>query len=377
MELDAIRVEQNGRELYVTTMTAEQLKNEEFVRVDEYSSANNRGYQRLPADSRISAFARYISQAKGISPLSVTLSAREPVKFRSTTGNVGKLSIPEKSPLWIVDGQHRIGGLRHLLDDHAEYGNFALPVVILPTYGVNGTQDPRDAEYEEAKEFLVINRTQKGVRADLAERFLGQLVRAEGAKVIQGLPSQITRGIEWVPKATEIVDKLNESGPWRGKIRMPNDPRGTTVAAQKSFTDSLEPILASADFKAYTSDEIAEFLRRYWAAISELCPEAFERPGDYVLQKTTGLFVLHGVFPTVARMAAKSGVITKETIKEVLEREPLEEFMKSDYWSSSSGAGLMGSSLKAFGILEAKIQNALEEAADDRAPRGEKPYKLS
>ena len=139
----------------------------------------------------------------------------------------------------------------------------------------------------------------------------------------------------------------------------------------------MEPILASADFKAYTSDEIAEFLRRYWAAISELCPEAFERPGDYVLQKTTGLFVLHGVFPTVARMAAKSGVITKETIKEVLEREPLEEFMKSDYWSSSSGAGLMGSSLKAFGILEAKIQNALEEAADDRAPRGEKPYKLS
>ena len=376
MELDAIKVEQNGRELYVTTMTAEQLKDENFVRVDEYSSASDSGYQRLPSDSRMNAFARYVSRAKGISPLSVTLSARQPVKFRSTSGSVGKLSIPENSPLWIVDGQHRIGGLRALLDDHAEYGNFALPVVIVPTYGVKADGEV-DAEYEEAKEFLVINRTQKGVRADLAERFLGRLVRTEGADVIQGLPSQITRGIEWVPKATEIVDKLNESGPWKGKIRMPNDPKGTTVAAQKSFTDSLEPILASADFKAYRSDEIAEFLRRYWGAISELCPEAFEHPEDYVLQKTTGLFVLHGVFPTVARMAGKAGKITEETIKGVLEREPLEDYMKSDYWSSSSGAGLMGSSQKAFGLLEAKIQNALEEAADDRAPRGEKPYKLA
>lgn len=375
MDLDAFEIDQNGKKLYVTTMTVRDLRDEDRVRVDEWSRDNPNGYQRKPTDSRVKAFGRFIGRAKGVSPLSLTLSVRGKVVFSPKNGNFGSLRLPEDNVLWVVDGQHRIAGLRHVVEnENPDYDDFPLPVVIMPTDSEDGhsSHNPR---FEEAKQFVIINRTAKGVRSDLAERFLNTLKKTEGPSVIADLPSQVTRGIDWVPKATDIVDELNKNGVWASKIRLPNEGRAGTIVNQKSFTDSLKPILTNETFSAYSAEELAKLLNMYWEAIEEVCSEAFEDPANHVIQKTVGVFVLHRLLGDVLAYAAKQdGSVSKDRIISVLRKVDRE--FSSDYWNASAGdAGLIGTSQKAFSIVYSTIKDALD-AANSRST-ALRTYKIS
>ncbi len=137
MDLNALEIEQNGRTLYVTSLTAGQLKDEDYVRTDEWSPRHPEGYQRKPTDTRVAAFARFVGKARGVSPLSVTLSVRDPVKFIRKEDQFGVLKIPKDVPLWIVDGQHRIKGLRSLVEENPEFENYTVPAVIMPVYDLS------------------------------------------------------------------------------------------------------------------------------------------------------------------------------------------------------------------------------------------------
>jgi hypothetical protein len=262
------------------------------------------------------------------------------------------------------------------VEDDPSLEDFEMAVVILP---LDPAQiDPKfGPRYEEAKQFVIINRTQKGIRSDLAERFLVELSRREGASVIAELPRRVTSGIEWKPKAIEIADKLNEKeGVWYQKIRLPNEPRLTTIVSQKSFTDALEPILTHPSFRDYTTEEIAEMMSRYWGAIAELCPEAFDNPNEYVIQKTTGVFTLHELFPSVASFCRdKSGraKLTQEKIYEVLSKMKI--CMTSEYWHIEGEAGLVGTSRKAFSILLSRLRESVQEGnIETTAPT--RPFEL-
>jgi DGQHR domain-containing protein len=369
MKIKALEFEQQGKKLYVATMWARDLLDENKVKIDRWRRSDPQGYQREPTPSRCKAFARYVTKTKGISPPSVLLSVRKKVHFDPEDDSFGTLTIPEPAELWIVDGQHRIDGLRIASEDDPTVQNFQIAVVILPL-------DPSEIDpklgprYEEAKQFVIINRTQKGVRSDLAERFLTELSRREGIDVIKDLPSQVTRGIEWKPKAIKITDILNQrpDSPWQERIRLPNEPRASTIISQKSFTDSLEPIITHRNFADYKEDEIAEMLVRYWAAIRELCPEAFDNPTEHVLQKTTGVFVLHELFPSVASYCIDEkgrAKLTKEKIKDVLGK--MDIGMQSEYWHSNGEAGLAGTSKKAFDLLLGRLRDSLERGNERRA----------
>jgi len=363
--------------MYVGTLPISALKGEQNVRADTWSRNNPDGYQRDPTVSRVNAFARYVSKGKGVAPLSVLLSLRFVPKFNRVSGNHGFLDIPDDAMLWIVDGQHRIAGFRQLAAQNPAYDDFPLPVVLLPTAedGEDSLQE-LNSRYEEAKQFVVINRTQKGVRADLGERFLAKLARRESPGTISELPRQITRGIEWIPKAIDIAEILNTSeGTWTGKIRLPNEPRGATIVSQKSFTDSIRPVVDNLTFWDYSAEELAEMLRRYWSALRELCPEAFKAPADYVIQRTTGVFVLHRVFPAVADVTAQvHGRLSREAFREVL--GSMKIGMTSDYWSTRGEAGMAGTGSKSFSLLAGRLHDALERIhAETRKGKG-RPFEI-
>jgi len=373
MELNAIRFQQHGKPMYVTSMPAKDLVNEDLVSVDKWKASDPQGYQRSPTQSRCNAFARFITKTKGISPPSVLLSVRGKVYFTPKQGNTGTLNIPKTQKLWAVDGQHRIGGLRKAIEDDSAVGNFEVATVILPLDP--DEVDPKlGSRYEEAKQFVIINRTQKGVRADLAERFLIELARKESIDVIKDLPTQVTRGIEWKPKAVKISDILNdrEDSPWHGKIQLPNEPRGTTTVTQKSFSDSLQPIITHESFKGYNESEIADMLVRYWNAIKELCPEAFEDPGNYVMMKTTGPFVLNELFPDVASFC-REGKLTIQNILEVLKK--MDMGIDSQYWASEGEAGIVGTSGKSFALLVNRLRESLESGNKPEI-EPKRPFKL-
>jgi hypothetical protein len=48
MEVQAMEIEQNGKKLYITSMTVKELMDEQKIRVDEWSRTNQNGYQRKP-----------------------------------------------------------------------------------------------------------------------------------------------------------------------------------------------------------------------------------------------------------------------------------------------------------------------------------------
>jgi len=352
---------QGGTKLYVGLVragdVAQRVENSEWV-PDIYRMSNPEGYQRALSEARAKEFGRFVLRG-GVCPLSILLNFREGEVKESQEG---LLDLPEGSA-YIVDGQHRAEGIRHAVTTDSSLAEYTVPVIIMNTAD----------RYEEAKQFVVINRTQKGVRADLAERFLSQAMKREGresliAQMDSGILRRVLRGAEWITKAVEIADMLNSDAksPWHHAIRMPNEPRNGSVVAQKSFTDSLEPILKDSYFQGKDVKIIAAALRNYWAAIKDLCPQAFEEPRDHVLQRTSGVKVLHKVFLRVSEMCIDNQgnrVLTVDAIRQVL--DGLTQ-MQASYWANDGEAGRRGTGNKGVTLLAMEFLESLEERVQSR-----------
>ena len=370
MKFKAFEIIQNDKKMYLTFLTAKDISKKIKTNVDIYTSKNREGYQREPTKSRIKEVARFLLSEKGVFPTSALLSVRKNLSFHKEEGNLGTLNIDDNEIFWQVDGQHRLAGLLEAIKLRPELEDFEMPLIIInPTEWSKEIQNP---QFLEAYQFYVINKTQKGVRSDLAEQFLARLLKEEkNIDNIIKLPSSLIRGIDWIPIAIQISEILNkEQSVWQHKIRAPNEPKGQTTISQKSFTDSLKPILTHDNFKQYSTEEMAELLKRYWQGIAELLPEAFEFPKDYVIQKITGPFVLNKLFPDIASYCQKK--LTKDNLKEVL--KGLKEGMTSKYWSNNGTAGITGTNRKAFSILERKLRENLTKSKAGFKPH--RPFEL-
>jgi DGQHR domain-containing protein len=359
MKIKGYSLNQGKGVFYVGVMKVKDLVN--VGRVDTFSASHEEGYQRSLSMARARAFGRYVL-TNHLSPLSILLNVREQNVKPSSEGT---LTFPDGIQMWVVDGQHRLAGLRFALEQDPNIGEIEFPVVIM--------NEPND--YQEAWQFITINKTQKGVRTDLAERFLNQALKIEGRKALldlreTGVMRGILRDVEWIGKALDVADIINKekSHPWYMKIRLPNEPKNGTIVSQKAFTDSLEPILKDSFFQGKEANAIAPALINYWDAIWELCEEAFANPNKYVIQKTTGVFVLHKVFPRVSELCRDeygNRVLTTEKIKSVLERS---QMMSSDYWAGEGEAGKRGTSRKAFASLIMEFLEDLESSQPTKQP---------
>lgn len=352
MKIKGTTVKQGNDTFYVGVMKVKDML--QSGQVDMFIAGHPDGYQRALSAARARAFGRFIDDGN-LSPSSILLNIRE---GEVTEAPEGTLNVPEEASIWIVDGQHRVEGLRFAVERDPEINDLEFPVVIMH----------QPSSYEEARQFVIINKTQKGVRTDLAQRFLMQAIKQEGrdklmaARDQRGVLGGILKDVEWVTRAIEIADILNgdKTHPWYGKIRLPNAPKNGTTVAQGSFTNSLEPVLKDSFFLGKNVQSIASALGNYWDAIYELCEATFENPKEYVIQKTTGVFVLHKIFPRVSEFCHDdkgNRVLTKEKIKSVLKGLP---FMSADYWENNGTAGMRGTSQKAFASLVMEALEVLE-----------------
>jgi DGQHR domain-containing protein len=333
-------------------MTAGQLSDENKIQADVWSPANPEGYQRGLEPSRARLFAKFIRNPDNFSPPSILLSARKSVKFISKDGNYGTLEIPDSEILYEVDGQHRVEGIREALRRIEGPLNIALPVVIMcpPLLGEKEAADPL---FYEAKQFVVINRTQKRVRVDVSDRFLARLTDAQMKELeILGTPEEF----ETLQTAMSIVDKLRKKGDsvWYQNIKIPGE-KG--IASQKAFTDSLETALEDSVFRGLSDDEFIDKLDAYWTAWRDLCPNAFDEPGEYVIQKTTGVFVLNKLFVRVAKWLSDRGLDhSKGNFYEALSN--MTKGNSNEFWHSNGEAGRRGTNRKAFNALAKELEDA-------------------
>lgn len=357
MKIKGCEVKQGKQSFFIGTMKVCDLI--ERAQVDKFIGGHPDGYQRNLSDARAKSFGRFIDGG-GISPSSILLNIRDTNTVKEVDGYV---ELPDDVSIWIVDGQHRIGGMEFAVSRDPANSDLEFPVIIMN----------ESSNYEEAKQFVIINKTQKGVRTDLAERFLMRAVKEEGREKLfemraSGALSGILKNVEWVTKAIETADILNsdKKRPWYGKIQLPNAPKTGTCVSQGAFTQSLEPIFKDTSFQGKPVQQIASALGNYWDAINELCIDAMENPKEHVLQKTTGVAVLHKIFPRVTELCRNekgNKILTKDNIQSVLKDMP---FMNSEYWGSNGTAGRRGTSKKSFASLTLEALEVLESSRESK-----------
>ena len=295
--------------LYVTAIPLKNLLGR--FDSDTYSSDNPSGYQRPVTKSRLRQISHYVREEEGTLPTSVVLCVRQPhrARFVSADGASGILTIDAGVPMWIVDGQHRLFGLRRALEkDKAKWlADYQLPVVVM---------DGIDA-YEEMRTFHVINTRHKGVPTDIVDRHLLSMRKSEGLALIEreGEKSYLRA------RATMLADFLNEdkASPWRGMIRMPGDSlKPEHTIRQHSLVTSLEPVLRDGFVKRVKDEEAARLLLNYWNAARDIWSTAFETPKDYVLQKPLGAAVLHQILPDVLDVCRASDDFSSKCMADAL-----------------------------------------------------------
>lgn len=349
--VDAIEFVQAGHQMYVTSLTAEQLIS--CTTVDPYDSsleAGNpaQGYQRPPERSRITRIGSFLiknhSEGNGLYPTAVLLGARKPLRFDPVTR---RLQLPNDQGLRIIDGQHRTEGLRYAIYEKGaqELAFLPIPVVIVEI----------DDKMIEMEQFKIINGTAKQVRVDLVNAILTAIASTYGADAI---PEKE----QWKVVVTKAVDTLNRraDSPWMDRLLMP-DEIGAKTAPHKitRATSAITSIrlvyewlrefgfLAGKDLDGQ-AEYLSDILIAYWRAIRNVVPDAFEDPGEYVIQKTPGLFSLHYLLREVLLVDIYRGRRSwdEPTFEEFLAGSS--EITDASYWHRGAGGAASYGSMKGF-----------------------------
>jgi DGQHR domain-containing protein len=352
MKIQAFRISQHRKEFFLTVMNAQQLVADN-IQPDIWSPKNPEGYQRELQLGRARSFGKFIKNTDNISPTAVLLSIREPVEFTSREGNYGTLEIPDNVIFYEVDGQHRIGGLKEIIRRGPL--NVSLPVVILCPLLLSKKKSA-DQRFFEAKQFVVINRMQKKVRADLSDRFIARLTTSQMQELgVLGRPSQL----EKTKSAVKISDILRRKrgSVWYRKIKIPSG--GPGIVSQRTFTVPLvKYVLDEEIFGGMSVEELAEVLDNYWSAWKNLCPTAFAQPQNYVIQKTGGAYILNSLFVVVVKWLNDLGLeLSKDNFTATLEN--MTEGNIDVFWSAESpGIGALGSGVKFYEATAKRLQDA-------------------
>lgn len=268
------KINQNNIDLFVFTSTAKFIY--ENFDVSRRIENKEEGYQRSFSKRRINDLAKYIKTKNGIIPNSVLVNIdMGKWKFDSDKNELELVGEPPYG--LIIDGQHRIYGT------HKASPDFQLPIVA--TAGL----DVKD----QAKLFVTINKTQKGVPTslylDLLNLTEGEIEDFDDANV----PAE-RRGIE-------IAKRLNEEedSPLYDLIRMTGES-GQGIALNEFVTRSKYLIDPQAgkllDFGFENQYTVFKVYFKAWKAVFI---EQWEIKDSVMLQQTafSGLILaLYDVF---------------------------------------------------------------------------------
>ena len=280
------------------------------------------GYQREVSTSRVNQLVRDLLAKRVDLPTSLLLNLRDfkPSVHLVERGGREYLRLAEDK-LYVVDGQHRVEGLRRLVETEPErWASFGISFVCML-----GAE-----EREEMEQFYVVNSTAKSVRTDLAMDLLKQ--RAEHSQSVMDALTE--RGQAWKVKAQTLAEGLESQALWRGRIRFPGQPKGDTIIASAGMAASLKGLLDTPYFGGITSENHLKILDAYWRAIHEVIPEVFVDPKAYALQKSTGVMAMHSILISLLEYLRSKG---KSTIEIESYVEPLTEMLAALQGDTTSG----------------------------------------
>lgn len=288
LKLPAACVRQGDLTLFTTSLKVRDLLVEGFYSVDtlDPEDESDSGYQRLLNKARAKKLADYIVAGQdthdAFLPTSVFLATDKSIDFNAADNTI-QVDTAKVTPFSVVDGQHRIEGLRMAADKDERVLDFEIPVNIAI----------RLASIEQMCHFLIVNTTQKSVDKGVEQRIYARLTSALDVEDLPSLPRWVLSTVQKgeIEKALKYVDYLNkaEDSPWYGKIAMANTDIDTATVNQKSFVKAIvryvltasNPLTVLKDF-----DKEKKIFANYWKAIVNILDDGTP---SLVLYKYTGV----------------------------------------------------------------------------------------
>lgn len=262
-------VRQGDLVLFSTSLKVKELVSDGFYNVEtlDPEDPNDKGYQRLLNTARAKKLADYILKGQdshdAFLPTSIFLATHKAIEFDAQTNTI-EINTAEVGSFSVVDGQHRLEGLRMAAEKDPRVLDFEVPVNIainLP-------------KIVQMCHFLIVNTTQKSVDKSVEQRIIARLSDALDVEDLPSLPKWIFNIVEKgeVEKALKYVDYLNETegSPWFGKIRMANAEGDGGTINQKSFVKAIVKYVLTANnpltiIKDFEKEK--KIFLNYWKAI--------------------------------------------------------------------------------------------------------------
>ena len=217
---------QNNQEVFVGKIRAKDFLENADWKADVYDPAKQRetgssaGYQRGISIRRAEDFGRFMTKhISNFTASSLYLNIRDTDASRvkktrvHENGELYKITIPDHTKIWVVDGQHRLEGLEKMLDI-SDDPDIEIPILL--TIGVKRS--------EEMFQFVTMNRARANVKVDLAERNLANTMRKDKQFKMDIMQRDSSfKDISFVDKAVTIMDELSQAvgSPWKDRISLP------------------------------------------------------------------------------------------------------------------------------------------------------------
>jgi DGQHR domain-containing protein len=375
IHVKVIKLVQKDIEMYVGKMKVNDIL--ELFELDKFKEEELEGYQREQYEERTSELVDYLVRCPLALMPAILVSLRE-IDFECQDGDLGVLRIArKKGSIWMIDGQHRIGGFAKIREKFIfskgvapslflDLMDYEFPVVFVDSRTAaakvrSRVQTPNNGLSSEDIErtiFFIVNKTQKGISPSLKDALLYR-IKTSG---IQGL--SIIEKESWRIIGAEIGITLNreDESPLKDKINVSGKRETGKPIQLNSFVSSLRTLFSDNEFSKLTKEDKLRFLKAYWASLRDLFPQAFDRKTEreYMLLKALGVYSLHWLAKDVFQICHSQTLdfTDIEAIKSILIR------LKSFDWNTKTSlfsalGGMKGASRAHELLLEALRQKTV------------------
>ena len=363
----AARVQQGNLKLYTTSLRVRDLLLPNFYDIERLDPElpDDRGYQRVLNRGRARKLADYLVSGQeshdAFLPTSVFLATDKDVEFDAQTNTI-QFSVEAVGPFSVVDGQHRIEGLKMAAEKNPDLFVFEVPVNIAVNL-------PKLAQM---CHFLIVNTTQKSVDKSVEQRIYARLTAALDVEDVPNLPRWMERIVESGEdeQALKIVDYLNNTpgSPWHKKIEMANEGSKTSTINQRSFVKSIKKfvLIPGNPLSAQPADKQQKIMLNYWRAIANILDAGkntvlFKYNGVELFSRFSGPFFLY-----LANWKDYTSGAMEKALRETFDNLDGDNagVGHPDWWLSSTGvAGNLNSS--ALTKINSELVTALHKPSGD------------
>ena len=370
----AIKIRQGKRTLFLTSFTVREFLRDGFYQVDRLDVQSSTGMQRLLNESRANGLGNDLVDAdehdEAFLPTSVFLATGGSISYDERTKELffDTAEHYQVCPLDVVDGQHRLEGLKVAATKTDRLMDFEISVIIAHEM----------TNLEKMLQFVTVNTKQQAVDTGVVQHITARFTEMDGIGSLPYLPKWLKREVEKGEdeQALQIARFLNsdETSAWHGKIQFADETRSHRHSiTQKSFVSAIKKNILNK-FHPYNTlplndDKKMAVLRNYWTAVHHTFVQAdsLENDGiDWVAYKSNGMQFFLLIFGPILNSLARDRQYTTEAFErcfvDIREHLPPNSIvvMSPDYWKKGGGAS--GLNLGGIRVLAADFTQAIGEA---------------